>query len=162
MDHGDVSPRGLRHESPTSVENRFAFQARGRVKCLSFLQVVCQGSIFGNLKVPKFSLKIIVAFSVREKKINTWNTSVWQLLEANHSISTTHPFCPWDLLCLASSRKTLLMLQTGETWGQFWSSQSCLCSWAQLAPMAIEKDKSRRMFLWSNEVHTQNSWDLGV
>lgn len=54
------------------------------------------------------------------------------------------------------------MLQTGESWGQIWSSQSCLCSQTQVTPMAIEKNKSRRMFLWSNEVQTQNSWDLGV
>lgn len=54
----------------------------------------------------------------QRKKINKWSTSVWQLLESSHSISTTHPFCPWDHMCLASSRKTWSVLQIGEPWGQ--------------------------------------------
>lgn len=46
--------------------------------------------------------------------------------------------------------------------GTAWSSQSCLCLLTKLAPRAIEKDESGRIFLFSNEVQTQNSWNLGV
>lgn len=66
MDHGDVSPRGLRDESPTSMENGFAFQAGG-LKCLSCLLVVCQLDIW-RPESAKLPPKMIVAFSIREKR----------------------------------------------------------------------------------------------
>lgn len=43
--------------------------------------------------------------------------------------------------------------------GTAWSSQSYLRSLTQLAPVAIEKDKSRKMFLLSNEgLRTPGIW----
>lgn len=123
--HKDVSPRVLRVEGLTSMENGFpSLQARGQLKYLRCLQVACQTYTFGDLKVLNCSLKMTLAASITEKKRSRRSITVWQVLEPRaQGPPTMWPFSPWDPLCLPKSSQTLPILQAREPWGHCGAQQ---------------------------------------
>lgn len=152
----------LRDESPTITERWVCFPGYGKIEVSEpFAGGVSNLDIWRPESAKLLPKNDSVVFSIREKKRNSWSTSVWQLWSPE--LRVLQPPCPFVpgifCLCPAAARHCLCCKEPG---GQRGAHKATFVPWHSLHQWAIEKDKSRRMYLLSNEVQTHNSWDLGV
>lgn len=108
--------------------------------------------------MPNSSLKMTVAFSVREKREITGapvSGSSWSPITV---FQPSIPFFPGIFCVWPAAERHCLCCKRGSLGDSIELTELPLFT----DIVTIEKDKSRRMFLLSNEVQTQNSWDLAV